>query len=107
METDRTGVPAYDVLSPWADADPVPVRGIVPRLDGLEGRMIGLFVNSKRAAPIICDALETRLKERAPSLQVSRYTFTTVNVPEVQTENRAKFEAWVQGVDAVVLAVGD
>lgn len=107
MDADPTTAPKYDVLAPWADADPVPVRGIVPRLEALEGRTIGLFANSKRAAPLVCDALEARLRQRVPSVQVSRYEYTAVNVPEVLTSNRPKFEAWVAGVDAVVLAVGD
>ena len=33
----------YEVLSPWADVDPIPVRGISPRLDSVEGKKIGLF----------------------------------------------------------------
>jgi hypothetical protein len=27
----------YEVISPWAEADPVPFRGISPRLDSLAG----------------------------------------------------------------------
>ena len=40
----------YEVLSPWAEADPIPFRGISPRLGTLEGKKIGLLANSKRAA---------------------------------------------------------
>ena len=28
----------FEVLSPWADTDPIPFRGISPRLDGLAGK---------------------------------------------------------------------
>jgi hypothetical protein len=97
----------FEILSPWADADPVPLKGISARLTDLEGKKIGLFTNSKRAAPLALSAVERRLKERYPSLTTSWYTSTQVNTPEIKTQNSAKFEAWVGGVDAVVLGVGD
>ncbi len=97
----------YEVLSPWAEADPVPLRGINPRPDGIAGKKIGFFANSKRAAALILSAVEQGLRERYPSVTTSRYEFTEVNVPEIETKNRTKFEEWVRGVDAVVLAVGD
>jgi hypothetical protein len=97
----------YEVLGPWAEADPVPPRGITPRLKDLAGKKIGLFANSKRAAPLMLSAVEQRLKIQYPSVATSWYEFTEVNVPEIETKNSAKFEAWVKGVDAVVLAVGD
>jgi hypothetical protein len=97
----------YEVLSPWAEADPVPPRGITPRLKDVAGKKIGLFANSKRAAALILSVVEQRLKTRYPSVTTSWYEFTEVNVPEIETKNSAKFEAWVKGVDAVVLAVGD
>jgi len=38
----------FEVLSPWADVDPIPLRGISPRLSSLAGKKIGIFVNPKR-----------------------------------------------------------
>jgi len=35
----------YEVLNPWADLDPVPLRGISPRVTDLAGKTIGLFRN--------------------------------------------------------------
>jgi len=95
------------VLSPWAEADPVALKGITPRLSQIDGKRIGLFANSKRAAALILSAVEGGLKERYPSVETSRYEFSEVNVPEIGTKNGARFRAWVEGVDAVVLAVGD
>ena len=97
----------YEVLSPWADADPVPLRGIAPRPADLAGKKIGLFSNRKRAAQLTLDAFERELLEKFPSAQTSLYACTTINTPEMLTEGRAKFEAWVGGVDAVVLSVAD
>jgi len=97
----------YEVLSPWAEADPVPLRGISPRPGTLEGRKIGLYSNRKRAAELTLRAVERELLERYPTVQTTWYECTTVNVPEMLSEGKARFEAWVGGVDGVVLSVAD
>ena len=97
----------YEVLSPWADADPVPLRGISPRPADLAGKKIGLFSNRKRAAELTLSAFERQLLEKYPTAQTSRYACSTINTPEMLTEAKAKFEAWVASVDAVVLSVAD
>lgn len=98
----------YEVLSPWADADLVPARGLMPRLPSLEGKKIGLLANAKRASRPILSVAEKRLKERLPSIQISWYfTQYAVGPSEIDTENREKFEDWLKSVDAVVAAVGD
>ena len=103
----KTNGEQYEVLSPWAEADPIPLRGINPRVAELSGKKIGLFCNSKRAAVPIMNAVEKGLKQRFPEARFDRYRVSKVNTLETETENRAKFEAWVEGVDAVVTAVGD
>jgi hypothetical protein len=97
----------YEVLSPWAEADPVPARGITPRLKDLNGRTIGLFANGKRAAVPMLAAVERELKARFPSVQTRWYKCSVFNVPEILTGGKEAFEAWVDGVDGVVLTVGD
>jgi hypothetical protein len=90
----------YEVLSPWAEADPVPMKGLTaPRLDDLAGKKIGLYRNDKRAAGPVLTALEKKLKARFPTSQISWYTTQKTNVPE--------FDDWLKSVDAVVAAVGD
>ena len=106
VETSRGGV-SLEVLNPWADIDPVALRGITPRPKDLAGTKIGLFSNGKRAAALTLTAFESRLKEKDPSAQTSWYTSTRVNTPEILTEGKARFEEWVKGVDAVVLSVAD
>jgi len=98
--------PQYEVLNPWADVDPKPVRGINPRLTSLEGKTIGLFANYKRAAVPMLNAFDKRLKEKFPTVKTSLYHSTLPNVTEAERD-KAKFEAWLKGVDAVVAAVGD
>lgn len=97
----------YQVLSPWAQADPLPLKGITPRINSLAGKKIGLFANYKRAADPIIQALLTRLKATYPDAQFSLYKSAEWNVTEAETRNRDKFKKWVDGVDAAVLAVGD
>ena len=97
----------YEVLSPWADVDPVPLRGITARPKDLAGKKIGLFLNHKRAGHLSLSAFERELQERVPSASTSWYKCTGHNIPEILTEGKAKFEAWVSSVDAVVLAVAD
>ncbi len=98
----------YEVLSPWAEADPVSSRGIHPRLDTLAGKKIGLVANAKRAARPILLAVERQLKERFPTSEISWYsTQFAVGPAEVDTPNKAKYEDWLKGMDAVVAAVGD
>jgi hypothetical protein len=97
----------FEVLSPWADAEPVPLRGLAPRLDRLDGKKIGLFINAKRASELILQTFEKQLQARAPGVITSWYTCTDVNVPEMRTAGKGKFADWIAGVDAVVLSVGD
>ncbi len=35
----------YDVVSPWAETDPLPLSGINPRLPDLRGTRVGLYAN--------------------------------------------------------------
>lgn len=102
-----TTEPQFRVLSPWAEADPVTSRGISPRLISLEGKKIGLFANFKRASKPIAAEVEKRLKSIYPGLETSLFYSRGANVVETETENREQFIAWMKGVDAVILAVGD
>jgi len=97
----------YEVLSPWAEADPIPIRGIAPRLTDLAGKKIGLLCNIKRAAPPILNVVERELKKRFPTSEVSWFRMRSMSVSELEPQNKAKFEEWIKGVDAVIPAVGD
>jgi hypothetical protein len=97
----------WEVLSPWAEVDPIPVRGISPRVDTLAGKKIGLFANFKRAAKPILKVVERRLKERFPDCETNLFDSTLPNVTETETENKDRFTTWAQDADAVIAAVGD
>ena len=96
----------YEVLNPWAEVDPMPLKGISPRLTDMTGKKIGLFINSKIVARPMQDIIERRLKERFPTLEFSRFV-RIPNISMAETENWDKYQEWVKGVDAVILAVGD
>ena len=97
----------FEVLSPWADVDPIPLRGISPRIPTLAGKKIGLFVNPKRAAMPIAQSIDGRLKAMYPDIQTTMYRNVGANTSEMETNNREKFAAWVKGLDAVIAVVGD
>jgi len=97
----------YHVISPWAEADPIPLRGISPRIDSIDGKKIGVFANFKRSAVPQGRMVEKKLKEVFPTIQTNLYHSTEENVNEMETANREKFTAWINSVDAVVAMVGD
>ena len=97
----------YEVLSPWGEADPKPLKGISPRLDNLSAKKIGLLANYKRAAVPIATSIQKRLRSMYPDSQVSIYHSDQWNVTEIETKNREAFKKWIEGNDAVVLMVGD
>ena len=98
----------YQVLNPWAEVDPIPLRGLTaPRLDNLSGKKIGVFANYKRAAMPISLTVQKRLGSMFPDAQISSYHSTDWNVVEADTKNKEKFTAWVKAQDAIILLVGD
>jgi hypothetical protein len=98
---------SYEVLSPWAVANPIALKGLSPRLTDLAGKKIGLLCNNKRAAPLILGVTERILKERFPTSEISWFRARSFSVSSLEPDNLAKFEDWIKGVDAVVAAVGD
>jgi hypothetical protein len=97
----------YEVLSPWAEVDPVPLKGLPPRLDSFSGKTIGLYCNFKVAAKQIFTVLERRLKERFPDSKYVWYYNEMMGVADIESERKEKLEDWIRSVDAVVLAAGD
>ena len=97
----------YEVLSPWAEADPVPLKGLSPRLDKLDGKKIGLLCNNKRAAPLILEVTEKLLKERFPTVRISMFNARSFSVSSLEKDREGEFNDWIKGVDAVIASVGD
>jgi hypothetical protein len=97
----------YEVLNPWAEADPLPLQGLSPRLDDLAGKKIGLLCNNKRAAPVILDVVERLLKEKYPTAKTSYFYAKTFSVSSLERDRKEEFDDWLRGLDAVIASVGD
>jgi len=97
----------YEVLSPWAEADPVNFRGINPRPADLAGKKIGLLRNSKRAAEPTLKVVEDRLKKKYPTAEFTWFSNLTPNEALSELPDKQKWEDWLKGVDAIVAAYGD
>jgi hypothetical protein len=106
MSMDKTSS-AYEVLSPWAEAGPIPLKGLSPRLDKLDGKKIGLLCNNKRASPLILDVTETLIKEKLPTAKISKFFARSFSVSSLEKDREGEFNDWLKGVDAVIAAVGD
>jgi hypothetical protein len=97
----------YEVLSPWAEADPVPWRGINPRPANLAGKKIGLLRNSKRAAEPSLQVVADRLKKRYPTVEFSWFANLRPNEMSVAQDIKDDFEKWLKEADAVIASYGD
>ena len=97
----------YEVLSPWAEADPIPLKGLSPRLEDLAGKKIGLLCNNKRAAPLIIDIAEKILRARYPDVKTSTFHARTFSVSALERDRKGELDDWIKSVDAVIAAVGD
>jgi hypothetical protein len=108
MNTNKTNG-KYDVLNPWAEVDPVPLRGISPRLTELNNKTVGLFCSSKPASRPTLTIVERKLRERFPSLKFSWFLFDyNLAISEItETKDKARLEEWIKGIDAAVTAIGD
>jgi hypothetical protein len=96
----------YEVLNPWGDADPIPLKGISARPTDLAGKTIGLFAGHKRASRPILVEVEKHLREAFPTSTFSLFQCNE-NIEVTESNDKDTFEEWLKGVHAVVCAVGD
>ena len=97
----------FEVLSPWAEADKIPWRGINERISDLSGKKIGLLVNSKRTAEPTLKVVEDRLRKRYPDTSFSWFYNLKANEIAIATDKKGDFEKWLDEVDTVINAYGD
>ena len=81
----------YEVLNPWAESDPVPVKGISPRLDTLEGKTIGLFQNFKQASKQMTKTIDQKLHEKYTGIKTVLFDSTDQNVNVIETDLKDEF----------------
>ena len=98
----------YEVLSPWAETDPLPLQGITPRLNAVHGKRIGLYANYKRAAVPIQEAVHAQLLERlGEGITLDRFHQAGSNDVGSSPDEGPLFAKWLEGLDGVIVAVGD
>jgi hypothetical protein len=96
-----------EVLNPWAEVDPILLRGLSPRLEDLRGKTIGLFsADYKVASTPTLAVIERKLEERFPSLRFSWFRFPR-QTEVIGTDHKGRFEEWVKQVDGAISGVGD
>jgi hypothetical protein len=98
---------SFEVLNPWAEADPIPQKGLAPRLQDLSGKKIGLLYNYKRASQPILREIQEGIKRKFSSVVFSWYSNLRPGTSIVASPSKSEFEDWVRSMDAVVGAVGD
>jgi hypothetical protein len=105
---DNVLMTTYEVLSPWAETDPLVLRGITPRLADVRGKRIGLYANYKRAAVPVQNAMETVLRASfGEAITIERFAQAGSNDIGSSTDEGPRFAEWLKEVDAVIVAVGD
>lgn len=97
----------YEVLNPWAETDPITLRGLTDRLKDLSGTTIGLHADNKPAAAPILKVVKKRLQELYPTAKFAWFYDKLINEVTDNPETRARYIDWVKKMDAVVTAVGD
>ena len=105
MNTKTEGL--YEVLSPWAEAEPVPYRTISSRISDLANKKIGIFCNTKRVAEPTLKIIEDRLKKKFHTAAFSWFFNTAPNEAIAAQPRKDEFDNWLNGVDTVIAAYGD
>lgn len=91
----------YSVLSPIAESG-AELQLLANRLDGLDGKRIGLLDNSKEYAKVFLEILEPKLKKRFPGIKTFKYNKKTPERVEPELIQKIAREC-----DAVVNGIGD
>lgn len=102
--------PVYEVLNPWAEIDPLPLKPISKRLDNLNNKTLGFFDNGKPVAVAMLIEIKHLLLEKYPDIEINWYQHEqrfSYNILQTESQNKTNFLKWLSQVDAVVTAVGD
>ena len=64
---------SLELLNPRGEIEPPPTLAPTPRVTDLAGKKIGLYWNGKVGTNVFFDTVEEMLKEKFPTIKVSRY----------------------------------
>lgn len=87
---------------PMAESKKSGMKSLAPRLDKLNGKTIGLHINTKEAAEPVATVVEEKLCETYPNLTVSHCT-----VPARNEEQLGEIKEWAEEIDASIATIGD
>jgi len=94
------------LVTPGADTNDVEQKPLVPRVDTLAGKTIGLYDNGKPAAEPLLTAVQEKLQERYPDATFSWYHVEHLNQIKNDDEQAQVLE-WAEDVDTAIGAIGD
>lgn len=104
----------YEVLNPCGNVEPSQAIGLNERVADLNKATIGLFTTFKEHWVLILDEIARQLKQRFPGATFTSFqyvqdlnSYTQVAEVAKDPDYRPKFEEWVKGVDAVIVANAD
>jgi hypothetical protein len=111
----------YEVLSPLAEVNVVPPRGLLPRVSDLNGKTVGLFAFWKWYTPAQMRVVGEVLKERLPNTKFSYFKqpggqdtkiadkpYPAMNREILESkEYTEQLKEWLKTVDTVVTGHGD
>ena len=86
----------FEVLNPWAEVDPVPLKGISPRLSGLNNKTVGLLANDKPASSIVIGIIREQLTQKFPNVRFSSFLDDLGTLGIYEKELKAKVQEWAQ-----------
>lgn len=95
------------ILNPTSDST-TELNALAPRVDGLDGKRIGLYDNGKMAAEPVLEVLEGKLRERYDDVTISRHAKETKHDVE-DPEKLAAVSEWAreEDLDVCIGAIGD
>lgn len=85
---------------------PPPPYGTAARLQTMEGKVLGLFVNSHPAAQSVLSRIYDAVKQKHPNTKVRIFT-AAENTDIADGPRRDEYAVWLQSVDAVISGIAD
>lgn len=94
------------LITPSSADNDTEQKPLVPRVDSLEGKRIGLYDNGKPAAEPLLTAVQEKLTERYPDATFEWYHVEHLNQIKNDDEQESVVD-WAENVDTAIGAIGD
>ncbi|MFB6353072.1 MAG: hypothetical protein ABEJ92_03205 [Halobacteriales archaeon] len=94
------------LIDPASQRDEVDQEPLVPRVDSLAGKRIGLYDNGKPAAEPLLTAVKEKLEAKYPDATFSWFHVEHLN--QIKNDDvQADVKEWAKDVDTAIGAIGD